>query len=211
MQKIIPLVIGTTNKGKFQDLNQIIYRKFPEVFKPVSLQELDITEEPEETGRTFQENSKSKAIFYAEKAGMPAIADDGGLEIAALGGEPGIHSRRWPGYKATDQELIDYALMKMRHIPKGKRTAKLTTCVSFYDPVSKLLLQVAKSIRGHISLTPSNHLDEGYPYKALFVVDAFGQFYGELSADQHEKINHRRIALTELLTKVIHTYARMVA
>ncbi|EKD64630.1 MAG: hypothetical protein ACD_50C00333G0001, partial [uncultured bacterium] len=88
------LLIATTNPGKLRE-----YRDFLSDLpvKLVSLKDIGITDDMEETGKTYEENSRAKAIFYAKKSNLPAISDDGGLEINALKGEPGIRSRRWLG------------------------------------------------------------------------------------------------------------------
>src|SRR4051794_19206444 len=98
------LLIATHNPGKLNE-----FRMFLEgvPFEIISLSDVGITEDVEEDGTTYEENSQKKALFYAQKSGLPALSDDGGLEIVALNNQPGIHSRRWLGYPATDEELIE--------------------------------------------------------------------------------------------------------
>src|SRR4051812_15283266 len=120
MQK---LLIATHNPAKVAELSKGIKHYLNNV-EIISLKELHISDEPEEIGKTFIENSRLKAEYYGNLAKLPAIADDGGLTIDALNGEPGIQSKRWLGRDATDQELIDYTLQKMKHIPSNKRTAQ---------------------------------------------------------------------------------------
>ncbi len=203
---MIRLLIGTGNVGKYKEIYRAIQTTLPHTFHLCSLTDLKITDEPDETGKTFEENSRIKANFYTALSGLPTIADDGGLEIDALNGEPGIHSRRWPGYKATDEELMAYALKQMKGIPLEKRRAKLTTCISFSDRKNSIFLQESKSIDGYISEKPSHHREEGYPYKSLFIVTKYNKYYGDLSIAEHEAINHRRHALTQLLTRVLKHY-----
>src|SRR3989344_1901983 len=102
MKKIL---IATKNKGKIAELSSFISKLN---FKVLSLKDVGIKEDVEETATSYEENSKKKALFYAKRSGLPAISDDGGLEISALGGAPGIKSRRWLGYEAKDKELIEY-------------------------------------------------------------------------------------------------------
>ena len=95
LQKIIrmkKLLIGTHNPAKLQELSEL-FLDFP--VELVSLSDVGITEDIEEDGKTYEENSQKKALFYAKKSGLPVISDDGGIEIAALNFQPGIHSKRW--------------------------------------------------------------------------------------------------------------------
>ncbi|MBP7967512.1 non-canonical purine NTP pyrophosphatase, partial [Candidatus Woesebacteria bacterium] len=100
------LLLATTNKAKQAEITFGLQPLLEKGVTIVSLRDFPSIEEPEETGATFEENAKLKAQYYAQKTGLPALADDGGLMIDALGGEPGVKSRRWPGYSATDTELI---------------------------------------------------------------------------------------------------------
>src|SRR2546430_2498785 len=99
------LLVATTNPGKLVELSSFLV-DLPITL--VSLKDVGITDDVEETGKTYKENAELKATFYAKKSGLPAVADDGGLEIAALDGAPGIKSRRWIGKKATEEDLIQH-------------------------------------------------------------------------------------------------------
>ena len=193
------LLLATTNKAKQEEITFGLRPLVTKGIQIVSLRDFPNIEEPEEIGTTFEENAKLKAKYYAEKTGLPALADDGGLMIAALGGEPGVKSRRWPGYAATDLELIQYALDKMRHIPEDKRTAQLATCLAFYNPVSKQFSCEQESIDGFITMKPLTMETHGYPYRALFKVAKYNKFYDELTHEEHDAINHRLLAIKRLL------------
>jgi len=198
-----PLLVATHNEGKLKEISSIIEKLYPKRFNLFSLNDKSITSEPVENGKNFCENSLIKAKYYAKIAQIPVIVDDAGLEINALHGEPGIHSRRWPGHKATDEELIYYALKKMANIPTEKRGAQLTTCLSYFDPDSHILIQRSMSIKGIISKKASEKRYPGYPYKSLFIVSAYKKFYGELTEQEHKEINHRHIALSLIFKKVV--------
>src|SRR3990167_10501814 len=113
------LLIATTNPGKLAEIRRFLSDVPLEL---VSLNDVDIKERVEETGKTFEENAILKAKFYAEKSGLPTIGDDGGFEIDALGGEPGVKSHRWVhGDKEnSDEELIEYTFKKMKGIKNRK-------------------------------------------------------------------------------------------
>jgi len=159
--------------------------------------------EPIESGSTFEENARIKAQFYAGQTKIPTLADDGGLMIDALNGAPGVISRRWPGYEATDRELIDYALEKMKNIPKDERTAQLKTCVCFCNPTSNYLSCNEQSIDGMMAEKPTTYDTNGYPFRALFIVKKFNTFYDELSQDEHQEINHRLKAIQHLIPVIM--------
>jgi XTP/dITP diphosphohydrolase len=199
------ILIATTNIAKREELLAGIshLRKHTEI---VSLLDFDIKIEPEETGLTFLENSKIKATFYAEQTGLPTIADDGGLKIDILNGEPGVKSKRWKGYECTDQELIEYALERLKEVPVEKRTAKLETCLFYYDPDHNIELHEIENIDGYIALAPSPRPTNGYPYRALFKVAEFDKYYDELTTEEHEKVNHRLKALHRLEKRILSSY-----
>src|SRR3989344_7490923 len=122
--KIKRLVLGTTNPGKLSEWKEIL----GDTIDLVGISELGLYPEPNESGKTFEENARIKARHYASLSGEYVLSEDGGYEVDALGGAPGVKSRRiLPGDKeGTDQELIDYVLKKLKNTPKEKRTVSLT-------------------------------------------------------------------------------------
>mgnify|MGYP005865985745 FL=1 len=166
-------------------------------FQFVSLADLNITKEAPENGKTFEENAVNKAKFYHKLTGLPTIADDGGLMIDALNGAPGVKSRRWLGYKMTDEEMIQSVIEKMRNIPKDKRTCHLVAVIALVMPNGKVYTQWAQ-IDGIVAQKPTDKRLAGYPYRSLFYLPQFKKFYLELTDKEHEKINHRKLALLKL-------------
>jgi len=200
------LVIGSTNPGKIRDIFSTLSPPQEVNIQLLSLADFDIIDDPEETGKTFEENAKLKAKYYGKKTSLPTLADDGGLVIPALNGEPGVHSRRWIGRKANDQELIDYCLLRMKDIPEKDRTAYLEVYVTVYDPKKDTFIGTKESIKGRITTKVSQNVTKGYPYRALFIVDKYNKYYDELSAAQHKAINHRQLALVRLIPKIKKIY-----
>ena len=197
------LLIATSNEAKKIEMKHAL---LPLVEKGIALLTLDdfsIIGEPVESGGTFEENAKIKAQFYANQAKIPTLADDGGLMIDALNGAPGVMSRRWPGYEATDRELIDFALDKMKSIPKEKRTAQLRACICFYNPSTVEFVTNEQGIEGTISEKPTTYDTNGYPYRALFIVKKFNTFYDGLTPKEHQKINHRLKAIQQLIPVIL--------
>jgi XTP/dITP diphosphohydrolase len=199
------LLIATHNPAKLEELKFGLKELEIQGIKLISLNDVRIEEEPEETGKTFQGNSELKARFYAKLTGLPTIADDGGLIIPYLNGGPGVKSRRWPGYEASDKELIDYTLLHLKGLKKSDRIAYLETCVTFFmpgHPKGDQIIFEQEKIKGHIAEKPTGRPTNGYPFRALFIVDEFNKYYDELTEAEHDKINHRYRALKKLTIKI---------
>ena len=198
MQK---LLLATHNPAKKQELKEGFMAFFVETGHAPSLQTLDdlhITADPEETGKTFLENAQLKAEYFAKLSGLPTIADDGGIEIDALGGEPGIHSKRWLGRDATDQELIENTLLRLKDIPFEKRTAHFRIVLYYYNPLTKISCNTSASLDGKIALRVGPDAKKGFPYRALFIVDAYNKYYDELTEQEHRAVNHRLLAVQKM-------------
>lgn len=190
----MPLLIATKNPGKIAEMAEwltragIAYktlRDFPEV--------ADV----EETGATFEENAKLKAFEYFKATGLPTLADDGGFEIDYLSGSPGVKSKRWVygDREATDEELVAHTLLKLKGVPTDRRTARLRSVMALYDGKEYMLASTA--IEGVVAETATAHVP-GFPYRGLLYVSQFGKMYDELSHEEHEAVNHRRLSLEKL-------------
>ncbi len=196
------LLLATHNPGKIHELKIGLKPLVKAGIKLISLADLGINEEPDENGTTFEENAALKAKFYANLTHLPSLADDGGIHIDALKGEPGIKSRMWLGYRAGDEKLINYTLKRLKTVPKKRRTAYFTTTVCFYDPTSKVELVAEGRLKGYIAYQTSSKRIKGYPYRSLFIVSGLDKYYDELTVSEHIKINHRLRALKQLLQKI---------
>lgn len=200
-QKII--LIATTNPAKLDEiifgLRQLINKKI----SFLTLNDVGVEKRPEENGKTFLDNAVIKARFYGDKTKLPTIADDGGLIIPSLKNQPGVKSRRWLGYEASDEELINYTLKKLKNFPLSKRRAFLETCVVFYQPKTEKIDYAQEKIEGYISEKPSPKRIPGYPFRALFIVKKFNKYYDELTEKEHLEINHRLKAMRKLIPKII--------
>lgn len=170
-------------------------------FTFVGLTDIHITDRPQESGKTFQENAIIKAKFYLEKSGLPTIADDGGFEIDALGGAPGVHTHRWihPDRDNDDEELIEYTITKMLGIPALHRGAQLRVVLALAIPAAEIVT-VEEKIRGIVSEKPSLYRTPGFPYRSLLFLPELGKFYidNELTDAENEAYNHRKKALEKL-------------
>ncbi len=192
------LLVATTNPGKLAELQEFL-ADLPITL--VSLKDRGITVNVEETGKTFEENALLKATQYATISGLPTIADDGGFEIDALGGEPGVKSHRWihQDREDEDEELIGYAMARLKDIPIERRGAQLHLVLAFATPEGKTWTSEA-SVRGVIPMEASTYRRKGFPYRSLLYLPELAKFYNhdELTAEENKTYNHRRKAVEEL-------------
>ena len=194
-----PLLIATTNPAKLTEYRLLLCDLELEL---VSLADAGITDTPEETGATFEENALIKARFYFERARTATLADDGGLEIDALGGEPGVRSHRWlnSGRDDSDQALVNEVMRRMKGVPVGRRSARLRAATALiYDDGGQVRERVAEAaIEGVIAERAFPLLREGFPYRAVLFMPERNCFVGELGDEEEAKISQRRIALAKL-------------
>ena len=193
------LLFATTNLGKL--------RHAIRVFDNDPIQILTLADFPnvvqvEETGDTFLENSTLKAKGYFEQIRIPCIADDGGLKIDALGGLPGVHSKRWLGYDATDLQLADAVIERMKGVPEGERTARMGSCAVFYNGTT--LLHNEHWLEGVIaeSYDPAK-IVKGLPYRPFFYLPQMGKLYSDLTEEEHQELNFRWKNLRDLRPQIL--------
>ena len=180
------LLIATNNPGKFREYKEV-FKQLKLPIKLTSLKELKIKEKVEETGKTFRENAVIKARFFSKLSRLPTLADDAGIEIDYLRGEPGVKSRRWLGYKLTDEEIINTALKKLEGVPKRKRSARLKAVMGLIFPPNKKIYTFEVFLRGFIAEKPINKRVNGYPFRSIFIPLGKKKYLGQLGAVAHRK------------------------
>ncbi|WXG52641.1 MAG: XTP/dITP diphosphatase [Candidatus Sedimenticola sp. (ex Thyasira tokunagai)] len=188
------VVLASNNAGKVREINQLLAEQ---AIKVLPQKEFDIPE-ADETGLTFVENAILKARHAAALSGLPAIADDSGIEVDALKGAPGIYSARFAGPGCNDQDNNVKLLEDLKGVPEDERSARFQ-CVMVYmrhaeDP-TPIICQ--GTWEGRI-LTESQG-ENGFGYDPLFLVPDQGCTSAELSADQKNKLSHRGQALRKLM------------
>ncbi|AIJ08471.1 MULTISPECIES: XTP/dITP diphosphatase [Edwardsiella] len=193
------VVLATGNAGKVRELASLLTDFGLDI---VAQSTLGI-EGAEETGLTFIENAILKARHAARLSGLPAIADDSGLAVDALGGAPGIYSARYAGEDASDRANLEKLLHALRDVPAGQRQARFH-CVLVYlrhadDPTPLVCHGVWE---GEIAAAPSG--DGGFGYDPIFFVPAQGCTAAQLSREQKRAISHRGQALQQLLDRMRH-------
>lgn len=197
------LLIATTNPGKIIEIKIGLLELEKQGVVILTLNDVMVGEgKPDETGKTFLENARIKARFYAKASNLPVISDDGGLIIPYLNNEPGVKSRRWLGYAASDDELVNYTLTRLKGVSGRDRKAYLEACLCFYNPDTEATVFEVEKIAGTISETPFPKRTPGFPYRDLLVVDEFNKYYDELNLVEHAKVNHRLKALKRLTNKI---------
>lgn len=189
------LLIATTNPGKLLEY-KILLKDLP--LKLVSLKDLNVEAEAEEKGETYEENAIEKVKFYSRLTKLPTLADDAGIEVDYLDGEPGVKSRFWFGYRATDKELIDIILAKLKGVPRGKRGAQLRMVIALFVPGQEKIYTFKGSLRGIIVEKPTKTFP-GYPFRAVFYVPKIKKVLGELTMEEEAAIAHRKKAIEKAL------------
>jgi XTP/dITP diphosphohydrolase len=160
------IVYATTNPGKFSEVSKL-FSGYGIGIKSAS--DFDVDIDVEETGSTLEENAILKAEAYLRTidSDVIVVSDDTGLEIDALGGEPGIKVRRWKGYKMSDEEIITYTLERLKNIPKDKRHAQFRTVIAV--ATRNLSTQTFSGILpGLIVVKPHEYRESGVPFQPLF-------------------------------------------
>jgi XTP/dITP diphosphohydrolase len=193
----VKVVLASGNKGKVNELTQLLQAQNIEV---LAQSEFEL-KSPEETGLTFIENALIKARYAAEKTGLPAIADDSGLSIPALGGAPGIYSARYSGEQATDQSNIDLVLKNLEGKKADLRQATFN-CVLVYLRHANDPTPIVCHGQWH-GLIMENQLGEGgFGYDPIFWVPEKHCSAAELSHSDKSAISHRGKALALLILQL---------
>lgn len=181
------LLIATHNQGKLRELSTML-GGLP--FKLVSLSDVGIEYDVDETGETLEENAVLKATSYAELSGLPTLADDSGLEVDALGGEPGVRSARYAGEGASDADRI--ALLHKNLADKLEPWSARFRCVIALVWPDEPTQQFPGECVGEIVRQARG--DNGFGYDPVFLVSGLGKTMAELSSDEKNSISHRSIA-----------------
>ncbi len=188
------VVLASNNQGKVREFNQLLselqWTVVPQAHYKVN--------EVAETGLSFVENAIIKARHAAEATGLPAIADDSGLEVDALQGAPGIYSARFAGEHATDEQNLQHLLNQLQAVPEGQRTARFQCLVVYMrhaeDP-TPIICQ--GTWEGRILLTPTGI--NGFGYDPVFYIDSESCSAAELAAERKNSLSHRGQALKLLV------------
>lgn len=191
-------VLASHNVKKSAELRAILA---PLGFSLVSLADFPGAPEPEETGGTFEENAVIKATAAAGFTGLPAIADDSGLAVDALNGEPGVRSARFAGEHANDAENNGLLLEKMAGLPPEERTARFVSAVALHFPGGE-----TRTYRGETCgrILAEERGEGGFGYDPLFLSDDLGVTFAEAGAEEKNRVSHRGRAIAKLVAELRH-------
>lgn len=190
------ILVATTNPGKIAELRAMLGSDV----EWVGLADFEEIAEIKEDGNTFAENARKKAVGYAKATGLWTIADDSGLVIDALGGEPGIKSARFCGAKDKDRTLLDHknmarVLKLLENVPAEKRTATFVCHLCLASP-EKILIEVKGTLAGFINDRPIG--ENGFGYDPIFFVPHLNKTVAQLTREEKNAISHRGNAIRKL-------------
>ncbi|MBI2935342.1 MAG: XTP/dITP diphosphatase [Chloroflexi bacterium] len=187
------LLLATQNPGKVRELGQLLSEA---PYQLVSLDAVGLTGDVAETAETLEENALLKARTYAHLSGLLTVADDSGLEVEALGGEPGPLSKRYAGLDASDEQRVQYLLSKLMGVPRERRRARFRCVIALVSPGGEAIT-VEGVCDGMIALEP--HGKTGFGYDPIFFLPELGRTMAELSPAEKNRISHRGKAARKLL------------
>jgi XTP/dITP diphosphohydrolase len=190
------ILVATTNPGKIAELSEMLGSDI----EWVGLADFPGIGEIEEDGATFAENARKKALGYAKVTGLWTLADDSGLVVDAIGGQPGVKSARFAGAMDKDRKIIDRKnieklLMLLKDIPKEKRTARFVCCLCLASP-QKVLAETRGEVEGIIIDEPAG--ENGFGYDPVFFVPKLNKTVAQLSSEAKNAISHRGNAIRKL-------------
>jgi XTP/dITP diphosphohydrolase len=195
------ILFATGNPHKLREVSQMLSALGVRV---IGLEEVKTgVIEPEETGATFQDNAQLKALHYAAATGLTTLADDSGLEVDALGGEPGVVSARYAGV-AGPRDLVDSAnnaklVQRIRAVPPEKRTARFVCVMALAEP-GRVLAVTRGAVEGMIVTEPRG--DNGFGYDPHFHLPQLGLTSAQLPPERKNALSHRGTAVRAMLREI---------
>lgn len=186
-------LLATHNNGKVREIRLALSR-----FE-IDLESLDqhsSLPEAEETGSTFSENAHLKALYYQRLTGIPALAEDSGLAVDGLGGEPGIRSAR---FAPTDEKRIAKLLEMMDSFPEeAERSARFVSAICLILP--SRVIEVVGEVAGRITRTPRG--DHGFGYDPVFYYEPLERTFAQMTVEEKNRVSHRAVALKKLVEEL---------
>jgi XTP/dITP diphosphohydrolase len=200
------LVLATRNQGKITEFRRILDELAPGQIELIGVDQFPDLVDVDETGSTFEENSLLKSRYTCAATGLPAIADDSGLCVDFLKGDPGIFSARWAGNHGNDQANIEKLLEQLKHVPDDKRTAHFTCIASLVMPDGRE--QIAEGrFEGHILHAPVG--ENGFGYDPIFQPLGLSISSAQMSAQEKDLVSHRGKSLRAIAPHVIQMLASL--
>ncbi|HHU92391.1 MAG TPA: XTP/dITP diphosphatase [Halanaerobiaceae bacterium] len=199
------LLVASANPGKIREIKSFLGNINGIKLEIVGLDEFPDLEEVIEDGDSFTANALKKARLRAEQTGLLSLADDSGLVVEYLGGEPGIYSARYAGEKASDEENNLKLIEKLKGLPAEKRKAAFICVMALVDPVSREEIVVEGRCEGIIQLEAKG--ENGFGYDPIFYLPDYKKTMAELPLKVKNQISHRAVALEKMKTEVKRRYS----
>ena len=194
------LLLATRNKGKIVEFRRILDALAPGEIELVGLDQFPELHDVDETGSTFEENALLKAREMSEATGLPAIADDSGLCIDALNGDPGIFSARWAGGHGDDKANFEKVLDQLKEVPDGKRTAYFICVAALYLPDGRTHCEEGR-FYGTILHSPVG--ENGFGYDPIFQPEGLSISSAQMSSEEKDAMSHRGKSLRAIAPHVM--------
>jgi XTP/dITP diphosphohydrolase len=194
------LLLATRNQGKIVEFRRILDALAPGEIELVGLDQFPDLHDVDETGTTFQENALLKAREMSEATGLPAIADDSGLCVDALNGDPGIYSARWAGEHGNDRANLEKVLDQLKDVPDEKRTGYFICVAALYLPSGFTHCEEGRFL-GKILRSPVG--ENGFGYDPIFQPDGLSISSAQMSAEEKDAMSHRGKALRAIAPHVM--------
>lgn len=191
------LVLATRNKGKIEEVQRLISQHAPHIHLR-SVSEFDL-DDVEETGTTFEENALLKASTIARQTGLPALADDSGIAIDALGGAPGVFSARWSGVHGDDRANVAKVLKELEEVSDSERGAQFVCVIALALPNGRHLT-VRGEVSGIVRRSPVG--EYGFGYDPIFQPSGFDITTAQMDPETKDSISHRGKALRDIAPKI---------
>jgi XTP/dITP diphosphohydrolase len=186
------LLLSTTNQGKLLEQEEALRGLDLQI---ESLEDFPGIQPPEETGATFAENARLKALYYHRATGLPCVAEDAGLEVEALGGMPGVESARWLGVETPYERKNSHLLELLRNVDEPSRTARYVSAVALAD-FGRIAFEHQATCEGRIAHEP--HGTDGFGYDPIFFFPPLRKTMAELTPEDKNRVSHRGRAMAAL-------------
>jgi len=185
------IVIATKNHGKYLEFKKMLGSATFNIISLIDFPHIEI----KETGSTFDENALIKASTVCQKIGLPTLADDSGLQVRILNGEPGVFTARYAGEHATDEDNINKLLKKLRGVPLDKRQAQFVCSLALVFPNGQTFLEQG-ILEGLIAISPRG--TEGFGYDPIFFIPELNKTLSEIPIGEKNRISHRAKAMQKI-------------
>jgi XTP/dITP diphosphohydrolase len=194
------LLLATRNQGKIVEFRRILDALAPGEIELVGLDQFPDLHDVDETGTTFEENALLKAREMSEATGIPAIADDSGLCVDALNGDPGIYSARWSGEHGNDRANLEKVLDQLKDVPNAERGAYFICVAALYLPDGRTHCEEGR-FYGRILRSPVG--ENGFGYDPIFQPEGLEISSAQMSAEEKDAVSHRGTALRAIAPFVL--------